>query len=301
MNIKYMVGVVSATLAVTMALPVSAMAQDDVSPDAVVARASAQTSADNGACEVLHWDRAGFDKPTLSITRPGKYCLDQDYAFFCSPLAHGCMGHLIDISASNVDVDFRGHVLRVSGTRSFSGVRGYGRNIRIHHGRIEGAGKGVVLADKGNSPINAYPALPVSTTDVFTATGFVVEHMQFRDVRTAIMVGGSGNQIRDNGIAATLDSTAPGGPPFSLLSYGPGARIERNTFRLSGLTPGWKGYAMYLRSADGTLVADNTVQVDGARTGTIGVSFSSSKHVVLESNRIETERITELDEHSSLQ
>jgi hypothetical protein len=41
--------------------------------------------------------------------------------------------------------------------------------------------------------------------------------------------------------------------------------------------------------------------VDGARIGTIGFSLSNSKHVVLESNRIETEKITEFDEHSSQQ
>lgn len=289
MNLPHSISAVAASLALAIVLP--AIAQQPV-------RSTAQAAA--GACEVLHWDRAGFDKPTLSITRAGKYCLDQDYEFACAPLAHGCMGHLIDIGASNVDVDFRGHTLRVSGTRSFSGVLGNGRNIRIHHGRIVGAGKGIVLSDKGNSPVGAYPALPVSTTDVFTATGFVVEHMQFSDVRTAIMVGGSGNQIRDNRIDATLDNTAPGGPPFALLSYGPAARIERNTFRLSDLTPGWKGYAMYLRSADGTLVASNTVQVDGARAGTIGVGLSSSTDVVLESNEIDTETATELDERSSV-
>ena len=52
--------------------------------------------------------------------------------------------------------------------------------------------------------------------------------------------------------------------------------------------------------AAGTLLANNTVQVDGARTGTVGVGLSSSADVVLESNRIETEKITELDERSNV-
>lgn len=296
MKIQHAISVALASLALTTGLPASARQQGGITATGAPAPAPAAT----GACEVLHWDRAGFDKPTLSINRPGKYCLDQDYEFFCSPIAHSCRGELLHIRASDVDVDFRGHTLRVYGTRAFSGVWGLGRHIRIHHGRIVGAGHGILLGDRGNSPVGAYPALPVSTTDVFTATGFVVEQMQFSDVRTAIMVSGSGNQIRDNRIDATLDNTAPGGPPFALLSYGPAARIERNTFRLSDLTPGWKGYAMYLRSADGTLLANNTVQVDGARTGTIGISLSSSKAIVLQSNAIKTEKITELDERSSV-
>jgi hypothetical protein len=296
MNIKHAISAVAASVALTTVLPVSARQQGGTT----AAGAPAPAPAASDACEVLHWDRAGFDKPTLRINRPGKYCLDQDYAFFCSPIAHSCGGDLLRIRASDVDVDFRGHTLRVYGTRAFGGVWGLGRNIRIHHGRIVGAGNGVLLGDRGNSPVGGSPSLPVSTTDVFTATGFVVEHMQFSDVRTAIMVGGSGNQIRDNRIDATLDNTVPGNPPFALLSYGPAARIERNTFRLRDLIPGWQGYAMYLRSADGTLVANNTVQVDGARTGTIGVGLSSSKAVVLQSNAIETEKITELDERSSV-
>ena len=199
MKIQHTISVALASLALTTGLPANARQQGCTTATGEPAPAPAAT----GACEVLHWDRAGFDKPTLSINRPGKYCLDQDYEFFCSPIAHSCRGELLHIRASD-------------------------------------------------------------------ETGFVVEHMQFSDVRTAIMVGCSGNQIRDNRIDATLDNMAPGGPPFALLSYGPAARIERNTFRLSDLTPGWKGYDMYLRSADGTLLANNSVQVDRARTGTQG-------------------------------
>ena len=50
-----------------------------------------------------------------------------------------------------------------------------------------------------------------------------------------------------------------------------------------------------------TLVANNTVRVDGARIGTIGVSLSSSTNAVLESNKIETDKTTEVNERSSLQ
>ena len=264
--------------------------------------ASAVAPAQKGpdGCEVLQWDRKAFGKPSMGISRPGKYCLDQDYEFECSIFEHGCGGKFISIRASNVDLDFRGHTLRTTGTRGYTGVWGLGQNIRVHNGRIEGAGLGITLMNRGSSPGHAYPIFPVKADAVFTDTGFVVERMQFSDVVTAVTVAGSSNQIRDNVIDAALDAKATGGTPFALLSYGPSARIERNTFRLHDLTPGSSGYAMYLRSADGTVVDGNTVRVDGARTGIIGVGLSSSTGVVLERNRLDTEKMTELDGHSSM-
>jgi hypothetical protein len=260
--------------------------------------AQAQESSD--ACEVLRWDRDTSGKPSMGIIRPGKYCLDQDYEFNCSIFAHSCSGTMISIRASNVDLDFRGHTLRMSGTRGYNGVWGLGQNIRVHNGRIEGAGLAITLMNRGASPGNAYPGSQVKTDDVFTDTGFVVEHMQFSNVLAAVEVAGSGNKIRDNTIDAGLDAKVAGGPPFALLSYGPSARIERNTLRLHNLTPGSNGYAIYLRSADRTAVEGNTVRVDDSPTGIIGVGLGNSKDVSLRRNRIETEKSTELDERSSV-
>jgi putative cofactor-binding repeat protein len=260
--------------------------------------AQAQESVEG--CEVLRWDRKTSSRPSMGIRRPGKYCLDQDYEFECSIFAHGCGGKMISIRASNVDLDFRGHTLRMSGTRGYTGVWGLGQNIRVHNGRIQGAGLGITLMNRGASPGNAYPVLQVDTKDVFTETGFVVEHMQFDDVVSAVTVAGSGNRIRDNVIDASLDAKATSGPPFAVLSYGPSARIERNTLRLHNLTPGSNGYAIYLRAADGTVVEGNTVRVDDTPTGTIGVGLSNSKGVSLRRNRIDTEKSTELDERSSI-
>ncbi len=260
-----------------------------------------QPRKDSRSCEVLQWDREKFNKPVMGIFRPGKYCLDQDYEFECSIFNHGCAGKMIEIRASNVDLDLRGHTLRMSGTRGYVGVWGLGQNIRVHNGRIQGAGLGITLMNRGASPGNAYPVLEVKTNDIFNNTGFVVEHMQFSDVLTAVEVAGSGNKIRDNVIDAGLDAKAASGPPFALLSYGPSARIERNTFRLHDLTPGSSGYAIYLRSADGTVVEGNTMRVDDTPNGTIGVGLSNSKGVSLRRNRIDTEKSTELDGRSSMQ
>ncbi len=256
-----------------------------------------QKTADG--CEILR-DRRKSGKPSMGISRPGRYCLDKDYEFECTIFTHGCGGQLIDIRADDVDIDFRGHTVRMSGTRGYIGVWGFGRNIRVHNGRIRGAGVGIMLSDRGRSPQDAYPAMPVNSDHVFTDTGFVVERMQFSDVQTAVMVSGSGNQIHDNRIDATLDAVRNTGAPFALLSYGPAARIERNTFRLHDLTPGMSGYAIYVRSGERTLIGDNNVRVDDAQ-GTVGIGLSSSTGVVLRQNWIDTEKVTELDERSSLQ
>lgn len=252
-----------------------------------------QKTADG--CEILR-DRTRSGKPSMGISRPGKYCLDKDYAFECTIFTHGCGGDMIEIRADDVDLDFRGHTLRMSGTRGYTGVWGFGRNIRVHNGRIRGAGVGIMLSDRGRSPQNAYPAMPVNTDHVFTDTGFVVEHMQFSDVQSAVMVSGSGNRIHDN----RIDAARSTGAPFALLSYGPAARIERNTFRLHDLTAGVSGYAIYVRAGEGTLIGDNKVRVDDAQ-GTVGIGLSSSTGVVLRQNRFDTEKMTELDERSSLQ
>ena len=247
-------------------------------------------------CEVLQWDRNARSRLSLDIRRPGKYCLDQDYESFCSPFEHGCPGPVIDIRASDVDVDFRGHTVSASG----AGILGYGQNIRIHHGRIRSARLGVQLSDKGNAPALAAPGLPLEADPVFSDTGFVVESMQFSDVGTAIMVSGRGNTVRDNTIGATFDKKNSTGAHLALLSYGPAVRIERNTFRLNGVPPGASGYAVYLRSADGALVGNNKVSTGFSRTGTIGVGVSGTTGVMLESNALDTEKAIELDEASSL-
>ncbi|GGY11510.1 hypothetical protein GJV26_29360 [Massilia dura] len=321
MYLKHVVGT-AAILAIAMAAPVSA--HEEISPPRLIwfflsegvkqglgmrpaweawskvpkdVPAAAQGAGD---CEVLRRDDSISVMRPMEIVRPGKYCLDRDYEFACSPSAHDCAGRMIDIRASNVDLDFRGHTLRMSGTRRYRGVWGTGQKIRVHNGRIEGAGAGVTLMDRGSSPGNAYPDMPVDTDDVFSDTGFVVENMQFSGVLSAIEIAGSGNLVRDNRIDAMLDATTAGGPPFALLSYGPFARIVRNTFHLRELTPGWSGHAMYLRSADGTQVGDNTVSVDGACAGTVGIGLSRSRDIVLHRNQLDTEKMTDLDWRSSL-
>jgi hypothetical protein len=157
------------------------------------------------ACEVLQWEPDMPGKPALVIRHPGKYCLQQGHVSECPPAARDCGGYLIEIRASNVDLDLRGNILRVSGTRDRGGIWGSGRGIRIHNGHIAGGGVGVTLVDGGSSPLPDDAARPASPADASSGTGFVVEQMRFTDVRTAIEVAGSGNRIRDNRIDAARD------------------------------------------------------------------------------------------------
>lgn len=154
------------------------------------------------ACEVLQWDRDVPGKPALVISHPGKYCLRQGHLSECPPLAGDCGGYLIEIRASNVDLDLRGNTLRVSGTCDRGGIWVSGRNIRIYNGHIAGGGVGVTLVDGGSSPLPDDAARPA---DGVSGTGFVVEQMLFTDVRTAIKVAGSGNRIRYNRVEAARE------------------------------------------------------------------------------------------------
>lgn len=144
------------------------------------------------ACEVVRWDRDVPGKPALTISHPGKYCLKQGHLSECPPPTQACTGYVIEIRASNVDLDLGGNIVRVAGTRERGGVWGIGRGIRIHNGHIAGGGVGVTLVDGGSS---AEPA----------DTGFVVEQMRFTDVLTAIKVAGSGNRVRDNHVDGARD------------------------------------------------------------------------------------------------
>lgn len=255
---------------------------------------------DATGCRLLRWDRTMSDTPSMGIYQPGRYCLDRDYEVHCAAATSDCTGTIIEIHASNVDLDMRGHALRMSGTRRYRGVWGKGQSIRVHDGRIEGAGVGVTLSHITTDPARAYPGTQVETGDVLTLTGFAVERMEFSGVYGAIELSGKDNAARDNRIELICDAAPAGRQPVALLSYGPSASIERNTIVLRDLAPGATAHAMYVRSGYRALVADNTVSVEGPLSGSVGVGLSDSQDVVLRQNRIGTENVTVLRNTSSL-
>ncbi|MFC5475455.1 right-handed parallel beta-helix repeat-containing protein [Paraherbaspirillum soli] len=259
--------------------------------------ADAQNDSDSG-CAVLRWDKASFNKPYIAIRKPGRYCLDQDYDFSCSPWTHGCGGNFIDIEADDVDVDLRGHTLSTSGTRGYAGIKGHGKNIRIHHGTMKGVGTGIKLAQRSTNwqmaPVYSYPAYPTLPIAQFTETRFVIENVNFIDVYSPILLSGAGNVIRNNQIGAILDNRfdEDGAPKFagedepkvSVLNSGPKALIEYNTISQKTDNHGIAAYTLYLRNGDGSIVRNNRIRVDGSTDKTIAVGLSNSRNVLVQDN-----------------
>ncbi|WBR99889.1 hypothetical protein OU994_16310 [Pseudoduganella sp. SL102] len=269
-------------------------------PAIPAAHARMPMEKDATGCQLLRWDRTMSSAPSMGIYHPGRYCLDQDYEVDCAAATPDCTGTMIEIHASNVDLDMRGHTLRMAGTRRYRGVWGTGQYIRVHDGRIEGAGTGITLSHRTTDPAKAYPGTQPDAGDVLTLTGFAVERMEFSGVYGAIELSGKDNAVRDNRIDMICDGAPGGRPPVALLSYGPSARIERNTIVLRDLAPGSTGHAMYLRAGHHAVISENTVTVEGARAGTIGIGLSDSQSVVLQQNRIGTANVTVLENTSSL-
>lgn len=277
----------------------------------------ADNSSDNataaGSCEVLKWDPKGTVQPSMKISRPGRYCLDQDYKVSCSVFEHGCSGDLITIRADNVDVDMRGHTVTASGTRAFRGVWGSGKNIRIHHGTFKGVGLAVFLKQPGTgaeSPMYVNPAYPVESDAKFIDTGLVVEDVDFVDVRRAIMLSGSGNRIINNRIQTVLknevdhnghsESDSQMESQVSIASYGPNLTFTGNTIVQRTDNRGIPGYTLYLRNADNAQVAENRIRVTGSTDKTIAIGLSNSRAVRLQNNTIQgAETEVELDTASS--
>lgn len=268
-------------------------------PSSVLAANESQRSAENSAaneCVVLQWDKKGYNKPYLPIRSPGKYCIDQDYQFDCYPWSHGCGGNFIDIRSNDVDVDFRGHTVSVSGTRAYTAVWGFGKNIRIHNGTIKGLGVGISLRHRdggAKSPVYAYPANPVETSPTFGITSFYVEDMIFNDVQRPILLSGSGNIIRHNNITVALKN--PGGDDsksseeeesrVALLNYGPKALIENNKIiqQMDGMR--LPTYSIYVRHSNNSVIKNNQIRIDGSEHA-VAIGLSASRGVVIEQNKI---------------
>jgi hypothetical protein len=261
---------------------------------------SAALSQADGSCQILKWDPKATVRPAMLISSPGKYCLDRDYEVSCSMFEHGCGGEVITIRADNVDLDMRGHVVTATGTRAYSGVSGFGKNIRVHHGKFKGVGLGVYLEQAGSqakAPIYAVPAYPVEKAAKFLITTLVVEEIDFVDVETAIMLSGSGNRIINNRIQTVLKNKVDRNShsehasqmesQVSIASYGPNLTFSGNTIVQRTDNRGVAAYTLYLRNADNALVADNRIRVTGSADKTVAIGLSNSRAVRLQNNTIQ--------------
>ncbi|PFH09429.1 hypothetical protein BCF11_1825 [Collimonas sp. PA-H2] len=216
------------------------------------------------SCEVLHWNRKEFSRPLLYVDKPGKYCIDQDYRFSCSEWMGSCgSSPFLQIIASDVEVDMRGHTFSRSG-RPLE-IFGRGRNIFIKNGEIK----------NGYININAPRSSGFFVGDNFT-------HIENVRVETGcIHIFAANAIVRNNDVVASKDCTTP------LTIVGPHPTIEKN--RLTTVAGAFDAarYGIDLSEGEGAVVRGNTILNYGPRENTGAVVLRDGDGVQMENNHVD--------------
>jgi putative cofactor-binding repeat protein len=229
------------------------------------------------SCEVLHWDRKGSAFPYLSVVKPGKYCIDQDYRFSCSEWLGSCgSSAFLEIFANDVEVDLQGHTLSLSG--SSIEIFGRGRNIVIKNGVIK---KGKIAIQSLHAPssdnINRGGGY---TADRFDADNFTrVENMRIETGSIAISAANA--VVRNNDVALNAGFLAP------VVIRGPHPVVENNRLTRSTQPSKFSSYGIYLRDVEHAVVRGNTIRNYGTSGNTAAVALRDSQSVHMENNRID--------------
>jgi hypothetical protein len=147
-----------------------------------------------------------IDRCSFTITEPGHYRLSQDL--------HCNLNDGITIMADNVDLDFAGHTLTVSGTGS-DGVRIEGANARIYgQGTITNTWVGIRINNSGEGARIQNMTTTVNFIGILVSadeTTLIANRAD--DARTGIEISSDNNVVRANrternvfGIRVAVDS-----------------------------------------------------------------------------------------------
>jgi hypothetical protein len=208
----------------------------------------------------------------FSINAPGVYCLTSDLVSFANS------GNVITINTNNVVIDLNDHRIGGGGGGGGSATQAigiYGNqhfNVTIRNGIIRGFYYGIKLEDTSGT----------------TSYGNVVEGIRFDDnTYCALYVAGLGNRLRYNGVLHTGWSTATGiVDAYGIYSIGSSARVRDNF--VSGTTEkaGGNSYAIYLASANDSMVEGNQVSNPALGPGTSNGIYVNSSNVIAKDNTI---------------
>jgi hypothetical protein len=252
------------------------------------------------------------------IGTPGKYCLAENIE---SPRQYGINGErhgsgqpVLDITASNADVDLQGHAI-IANTSDMSGIRLFpldalGRpaaHVSIRNGTVAARSSGAIrfafsqgslrsdflTMYQGNAGLadGAVSKLQRVTLDQYPLTEHVIDNVQVRantggGARVGGLVGigmkGSHNIIRNSTIEITDGHAA-------IYLFGPGNVIENNTIIFRGHSAFESAAAIKLHQADGTVIRNNDIVIDTPMFGkapAAAIALVDSKGVVIENNRL---------------
>jgi hypothetical protein len=252
------------------------------------------------------------------IDAPGKYCLAENVEsprlYTIEGERHGYNQPVLDVDASDVDVDLQGHAI-VANTSEMNGIVLFAldahsrpiSHVSIRNGTVTartsgairfGFSLGSLLSDfltmyHGDEQLAnaAVDDLQRVTLAQYPLTGHVIDNMKVRantgggsGAGGAVGIGmkGSHNIIRNSTIEITDGHAA-------IYLFGPGNIIENNTIIFRGHSAFESAAAIKLHQADGTVIRNNDIVIDTPVFGkapAAAIALVNSKGVVIESNRL---------------
>jgi hypothetical protein len=240
--------------------------------------------ADNDACTVVSWDEKGYVKPYIPIRKPGKYCLDRDYSFTCSPFTHSCMGQFVDIHADNVEFDLRGHTLKANNAPTYDGIWAIGKNITIRNGKMSGVGTGVLLKASGSQSYSTdfFKREALEENKSPSIGKFLLENLTIevnKESGRAVKSSGGNVVLKGNHLTGTI------------MIYGPDTILEGNQIKLDArdYNPGQRinfRYGLLARNADRIKIVNNEFIMIGDRTATTAIAIWDTQDAMVLNNRI---------------
>lgn len=267
--------------------------------------------------------------PRVSLTRPGRYCLDQDIDQkpLFDPLrrreAFMPVEAIIRIEANNVSLDLADHTISNTARPGMAmiwfskfavGVRGGTRlqNAHIANGMLRSPGiTGVGIDLTASRPYGPrslqIASIPTdsSTRDFFEDTRHVVESMTISAGKHGILLDGMNNNIRNNHIV--VDGKT------AIVAQGPGLVLEDNVIEVRGDPRGLSDHDRKLESrtpfpirliqADDAIIRNNRIRLIDRKAGAglpAAIELVRSRNVTVEGNRFEgMDQGVHADPHSS--
>ena len=262
-----------------------------------------------------------FPKRANDITESGEYCLRTDYKSnrvyaFSEGGERSYPGYVLTIKAANVVFDLRGFTMNVE-TRGIGGVKsGYWKDtqsnekITIRNGTIKNrlpTGPTIDFNGPDGSTLSDFLAiyeehdsanrnykkllntLP-QNNEGYPKTEHLIDRMKIEAGTVSAFLGlhskaiamkGAANTIRNSTIVVTDGHAA-------IYLFGPNQLIENNIIIFKGKAALETSAAIKLHQADGTIIRNNDIIIDGSgdEGPKAAISLIDSKDVVVEGNRI---------------
>jgi hypothetical protein len=252
------------------------------------------------------------------IDTSGKYCLAEDIEsprlFSIEGESYGGTQPVLEVDASDVDVDFQGHSI-VANTGEMGGIRLFAldahsrpiSHVSIRNGTVAARTSGAIRFGFSQGSLRsdfltmyhgdeqlanaAVAKLQRVTLDMYPPTEHVIDNMKVRAntgggpaVGGLVGIGmkGSHNIIRNSTIEITDGHAA-------IYLFGPGNIIENNTIIFRGHSAFESAAAIKLHQADGTIIRNNDIVIDAPMFGkapAAAIALVDSKGVVIENNRL---------------